>query len=170
MISFADAPHLPCPENWGLEKHMKTFRIEDTFSGVVLGEYHARSERDALDAMARDAGYADYADAQRSDPAPDGELRLTEICVWSMTHCVMERLGTGATEEDADKVITLAMALWTEQLAGGLGEPGEEVDIDRLADWLSNRTYGWKVLLEAANGDISAVDHVRREAGLPLAC
>lgn len=157
------------PQELGLGTYMRTFRIENTISGVVLGEYHASSASDALDAMARDAGYADHADAQRSDPAADGELRVTEGFVWPMTHTVMERLGSEATEEDADKVITLAMALWTEQLADGLGEAGEDVDIERLDDWLSNRTYEWTDLLQAANGNVSAMDHVRREAGLPLA-
>jgi hypothetical protein len=149
---------------------MRTFRIENTISGVVLGEYQGKCERDALDAMARDAGYADLADAQRADPAQDGELRVTEVCVWPMTLYVMRRLGPEAKEEDADKVITLAMALWSEQLADGLGEPGEEAAIERLDDWLSNRTYEWTVLLEAAGGNVPALDHVRREAGLPLAC
>lgn len=149
---------------------MKTFRIENTISGVVVGEYQARSERDALDAMARDAGFVDHADAQRAAPAQNGELRVTEAGVWPMTHCVMERLGGQATEEDADKVITYAMMLWSEQLADGLGEPGEEAAIERIDDWLSNRTYEWRVLWEAANGDVSARDHVRREAGLPFAC
>ncbi|ALL66700.1 hypothetical protein K788_0002951 [Paraburkholderia caribensis MBA4] len=120
--------------------------------------------------MARDAGFVDHADAQRAAPARNGKLRVTEVGVWPMTHCVMERLGSQATEEDADKVIIFAMTLWREQIADGLGEPGEEAAIERIDDWLSNRTYEWRVLWEAANGDVSARDHVRREAGLPFTC
>ena len=70
---------------------------------------------------------------------------------------VMERLGTEATIEDAQKVIGLAEKIAAEQ--------GDE-DFN-LIDWLSNRTYDWTLLREAANGDVSALAEVRREAHLP---
>jgi hypothetical protein len=41
-------------------KAMKTYRIENEHSGLILGEYEGESEADALDAMARDAGYQSY--------------------------------------------------------------------------------------------------------------
>ncbi len=40
---------------------MTTFTITNTASGIVLGQYEAATEAEALDLMARDAGYADYA-------------------------------------------------------------------------------------------------------------
>jgi hypothetical protein len=39
------------------------FRIYSTVSGHVFGDYEAASEADALDVMARDAGYRDHAHA-----------------------------------------------------------------------------------------------------------
>ena len=75
-------------------------------------------------------------------------------------HYVMERLGSEATEADANKVISLATSLADEQ--------GDQ-DFD-LINWLENRTYAWTELWEAANGDVRALAMVRREAHLPVFC
>ena len=48
--------------------------IENTLSGVVLGDYEGQTPADALDAMARDAGYSDYAQACEVAPAEPGEI------------------------------------------------------------------------------------------------
>ena len=71
---------------------------------------------------------------------------------------VMGSLGTEATIEDAQEVIGLAEKIAAEQ--------GDE-DF-ALIDWLSNRTYDWTLLWDAANGDVSALAEVRREAHLPI--
>ena len=60
-------------------KSTKTYRIDNTISGLCLGEYAAETESAALDAMARDAGYSDYAEAQSVAPAAYGEIVVTEI-------------------------------------------------------------------------------------------
>ena len=71
---------------------------------------------------------------------------------------VMERLGTEATAADAGQVLELAEKLAIEQ--------GDE-EFDAIA-WLSNRTYDWTLLWQAANGDVAALAQVRAEAHLPV--
>ena len=71
-------------------------------------------------------------------------------------HYVMERLGTEATSEDAERVLALAEQLAAEQ-------SDEQGDI---RDWLDNRTYPWTTLYEAALGDVGALALARAEAGL----
>jgi hypothetical protein len=55
--------------NNGKEPTMTTYRIENPTTGVCLGDYQGATAQEALDAMARDAGYADYAEAQTVAPA-----------------------------------------------------------------------------------------------------
>lgn len=47
-----------------------TYAITQPETGVLLGIYAADSEAAALDAMARDAGYTDYASIPDDDPKP----------------------------------------------------------------------------------------------------
>jgi hypothetical protein len=68
----------------------------------------------------------------------------------------------------SDKGIALALAIWREQLARGLGQPGEVVDEANLDEWLANRGYGEDVLEDAAAGGLAAIVRVRSDAGLPL--
>lgn len=56
------------------------YRISNCRSGIVLGIYEADSEHAALDAMARDAGYADYASADAIAPAAPGEILVEVLC------------------------------------------------------------------------------------------
>lgn len=44
---------------------MPRYRITSKKTGVHLGEYEAAGAAEALDAMAQDAGYADYNHAQQ---------------------------------------------------------------------------------------------------------
>lgn len=57
----------------------KKYRIESTRSGQDLGTYSAESEAGALDAMARDAGYGDHADACRESGDTGDHLLVTEL-------------------------------------------------------------------------------------------
>jgi hypothetical protein len=61
-----------------LEK-LPRYRIENTSSSVVLGEYRAASEQEALDALAFDAGYPNYAEAEKVVPSLDGEILVTRL-------------------------------------------------------------------------------------------
>lgn len=56
---------------------MATYRITNRTSGADLGIYVGATAADALDAMARDAGYADHAAA--SEVAGDDDLIVTEV-------------------------------------------------------------------------------------------
>jgi hypothetical protein len=54
---------------------MKTYRIENRTSGVVLGDYRGEDEQAAIEAMHRDAGYHDPADV----PGTSDDLDVTEV-------------------------------------------------------------------------------------------
>jgi hypothetical protein len=57
----------------------KKYQIENRQSGVVLGTYEGESEAEALDAMARDAGYDSYEDSCRVTESGGGDLVVTEV-------------------------------------------------------------------------------------------
>lgn len=59
---------------------MATYMIENTVSGVILGEYDGATEAEALDALARDAGYESYDDACRVSGMPKpGEIKVSKL-------------------------------------------------------------------------------------------
>jgi hypothetical protein len=62
----------------------------------------------------------------------------------------------------------LALELWREQIARGLGEPGKVADLQGVMDWLANRTLPLADYITACNGDVAALARVRAEAGLPV--
>ena len=61
-----------------MSNEILNYTISNSRSGVILGVYEGTSKDDALDTLARDAGYADYFDACESGFGGD-DLIVTEI-------------------------------------------------------------------------------------------
>jgi hypothetical protein len=61
-----------------MSNEILNYTISNSRSGVILGVYEGTSKDDALDTLARDAGYADYFDACESG-FDGGDLIATEI-------------------------------------------------------------------------------------------
>ena len=61
------------------DKPMNTYRIDNTVSGTFMGTFEGTDEHAALEAMARDAGYSDYADACEVAPTMGGELVVSDV-------------------------------------------------------------------------------------------
>lgn len=75
---------------------MNVYKIKNTKSGADLGTFTAASEAAALDALARDAGYANHAAACEVAPLEEGEL-LVEV-VASVPWEKLEIAKPGCTE------------------------------------------------------------------------
>ena len=60
-----------------MSNEILSYTISDAVSGLVLGVYEGTSKDDALDTMARDAGYEDYFDVCESGFDGD-DLIVTE--------------------------------------------------------------------------------------------
>ena len=57
---------------------MNTYTIANRHSGLVLGVFWCSSESAALDMLAQDAGYTDYAALCAVVPSQANELSITE--------------------------------------------------------------------------------------------
>ena len=69
---------------------MAKWTIENPTSGVVLGTYEGETEAEALDELARDAGYRDNAEACEVSA---GELTVTPA---TDIELIIERINAGA--------------------------------------------------------------------------
>jgi hypothetical protein len=58
---------------------MKTFRISNRTSGVEMGLFSGETPADALDAMAREAGYESNAAALKDIGGDNGDLIVEEV-------------------------------------------------------------------------------------------
>ena len=58
---------------------MKKFRIMNTIGGVDFGVYEGETSDEALDALARDAGYKSHADAMETIEGYDKGLVVKEV-------------------------------------------------------------------------------------------
>lgn len=104
---------------------MNSYSISNKISGSFLGIYVAESEADALDAMARDAGYADYAEVLDTTDGTHGDLlieenvrrvEITTIMNFAERACegMSDYQNVGA-DEDAATAASEIVAYWEEE-------------------------------------------------------
>ena len=60
------------------DDEMNRYTIENSRNGAILGTFQADSPHEALEAMARDAGYPDFAFACHAMPLLPGDLVVRE--------------------------------------------------------------------------------------------
>lgn len=129
---------------------MSKYQISNTISGALMGTFEGETKEAALDAMAREAGYEDYAAAMKVAPAQWGEIIVKEL------------REVEEAEEGMQSTITDAEA--KQMLAGlfaqGFGISGHHVsngaDYYRCsACWATKDTMGHA----NGNGEIDDVDH-----------
>jgi hypothetical protein len=65
---------------------MPTYKISNAIHGAPLGVYQAVSRADALEQLARDAGYPDYATACEDSPVVHGEVVISIVHRPSFMH------------------------------------------------------------------------------------
>src|SRR5690606_6962006 len=82
---------------------MRYWKITNRVSGLVLGAYLADSEEAALDAMARDAGYTDYAHMCGVEDPDSDEFKVEPL--WAVGDRV--EIGDTYSEYDTGTVIAI---------------------------------------------------------------
>lgn len=155
------------------------YEISNTISGANLGVYDAASVTEALDAMARDAGYQDYASLCEEVPAEQGEilvsavesvrieaiednaggLHLAVIEGDTCTHLFsgFEHGGDRAPtmQEEIESAATDGVHCWD----GDAEDPAVE-----YAD-LTSHQYGWKIIAEWDDGQLTICPEAMGTAG-----
>lgn len=85
---------------------MNSYHIQNTISGSDLGIYQGDTRMQALDAMARDAGYDDYADLEKQVPAYDREIAVDLVTMFTINTECGSRQIMAESVEDAKAIYT----------------------------------------------------------------
>jgi hypothetical protein len=82
------------------------YRIINRRSGLDLGTYQGRTESEALEAMARDAGYPSYREMAEVAPVAEGDLQMIEVSAEGETlhYAAVWPYGRGVVGEDGRAV------------------------------------------------------------------
>lgn len=126
---------------------MNTYSIQNTTSGADLGIYSGETPAAALDAMSRDAGYRDHADACATTGEDGSDLRVTLVDATETARLAFvaycEEIGSDSiTEEEAIR------AAVTRDMIPGNGEPSAE-----YYEWL---TEGVRAAQDEHDREVSA--------------
>lgn len=155
---------------------MKTFQIISS-AGVDMGQYKGANAAEALDAMARDAGYRDQADAAETAGAFEGSVTEmadeVEIRTLNPDHVAGATFGWHPTSED-DRVVVLSEGSLPVRVSVTLAE-GESMDNGWLEELLEREcasalTYGQHLELgvwDAGEADGEQVATLRIVGGEP---
>lgn len=113
---------------------MNRYKITNTKSGHCLGTFAALTESDAIEVMARDAGYASAADAADAlGTTVDATRSELSVELESLTVVTLGRDGMGATANEADFEAWVAFV--AERLEGATVEVAHASDVqtDRIS-------------------------------------
>lgn len=80
---------------------MTKFDISNTLSGAFCGTFEGATKEEALNAYARDAGYADYAAACEVAPVREGEIVVEEASAALVTYRVVFSSNAGSSASEA---------------------------------------------------------------------
>lgn len=158
------------------------YEISNTISGASLGVYDAASEAEALDAMAREAGYQDYASLCEVVPAEDGEIVVSIVVADAITRIEALESNSGQLflaifsgdtcthffgefQYGGTKAPSLQ-----EEIAGALadgveGWDGNDDDPQACYDGLTSHQYGWKLIAEWQDGELAVYEDEMGVAG-----
>ena len=83
---------------------MKHYKIENTISGADLGIYYSETQDEALDKMAREAGYTDYAEAESIVPSEEGEILVSPVTAYDVYEAAFDDAQSEYAEDTLDYI------------------------------------------------------------------